>query len=189
MTWMSAMPPFVIQVLVPLMTHSSLASSYLAEVRSELTSDPASASETAKAAVANLSGVPKHCGIHSPICSGVPLPRIPATPSVVPMMARPMPASPQNSSSRYSGNVRPVGSENALALNSNPYRPISAACSRIGQGISSLRSYSWAAGRMTVSAKSWTHFWIWSWSSLRSRVKSLMAGHLGKAGHRQVTGR
>jgi hypothetical protein len=29
---------------------------------------------------------------------------------------------------------------------------------------------------MTSSAKSWTHFWIWSWSSLRSREKSAMGG-------------
>ena len=32
-TWMSAMPPLVIHALVPLSTHSSLASSYLALVR------------------------------------------------------------------------------------------------------------------------------------------------------------
>ena len=45
-TWMSAMPPLVIHALVPLITHSSLASSYVAWVRSELTSEPASGSET-----------------------------------------------------------------------------------------------------------------------------------------------
>ncbi len=59
-TCRSAMPPLVIQVLVPLMTHSSLASSYTAVVRSELTSDPASGSDTAKAAIWMSSGVPKH---------------------------------------------------------------------------------------------------------------------------------
>ena len=32
----------------------------------------------------------------------------------------------------------------------------------IGQGVSSRSSHSWAAGRTTSSAKSWTHFWIWS---------------------------
>src|SRR5438270_13467316 len=44
----------------------------------------------------------------------------------------------------------------------------------IGHGVSSFSSHSAAAGRMTFSAKSCTHFWIWSWSSLRSREKSLM---------------
>src|ERR1700712_4311189 len=42
----------------------------------------------------------------------------------------------------------------------------------IGHGVSSRSSHSWAAGRTTPSAKSWTHFWIWSWSSLRSSEKS-----------------
>ena len=37
------------------------------------------------------------------------------------------------------------------------------------QGVSSFSSYSAATGRMTFSAKSWTHFCIVSWSSLRSR--------------------
>ena len=58
------------------------------------------------------SAVPKHCGIHSPICSGVPEPKIPATASVVPMIAMPMPASPQKSSSlaigTEAGRVGPV---------------------------------------------------------------------------------
>ncbi len=40
------MPPLVIHALVPFSTHSSLASSYTARVRSELTSDPASGSDT-----------------------------------------------------------------------------------------------------------------------------------------------
>ena len=30
----------------------------------------------------------------------------------------------------------------------------------IGHGVSSRSSHSWAAGRMTCSAKSCTHFWI-----------------------------
>ena len=42
------------------------------------------------------------------------------------------------------------------------------------QGVSSFSSYSAATGRMTFSAKSWTHFCICSWSSLRSRLKSLI---------------
>ncbi len=71
--WTSAIPPLVIQVLVPLSTHSSVAWSYTARVRNELTSLPASDSDTQKAANAILSGVPKHCGTHSIDCSGVPL--------------------------------------------------------------------------------------------------------------------
>ena len=60
-------------------------------------------------------------------------------------------------------------------MKSNEYRPILAASSMIGHGVSSRSSHSWAAGRMTSSAKSWTHFWIWSWSSLRAREKSGIA--------------
>ena len=98
-TWTLAMPPLVAQAFWPLRTHSSLASSYLARVRREETSEPASGSETQKAATFGSSGVPKHCGIHSPICSGVPLAKMPATASELPMIAMPMPASPQKSSS------------------------------------------------------------------------------------------
>ncbi len=46
-TWTSAIPPLVIQVLVPFSTHSSDASSYTAFVRSADTSEPASGSLTA----------------------------------------------------------------------------------------------------------------------------------------------
>src|SRR5438477_222976 len=45
----------------------------------------------------------------------------------------------------------------------------------IGHGVSSRSSHTWAAGRTTVSAKSCTHFSIWSWSSLRSRENSGIA--------------
>ena len=65
-----------------------------------------------------LSGVPKHCGTHSPICSGVPLAMIPATPRTLPTMERPMPASPQKSSSMTTGMVSPVSSAKALAKKS-----------------------------------------------------------------------
>jgi hypothetical protein len=41
-------------------------------------------------------------------CSGVPLPLMPAAASAEPMMAMPMPASPQKSSSTATGRVRPV---------------------------------------------------------------------------------
>ncbi len=51
---------------------------------------------------------------------------------------------------------------------------MSAASWMIGHGVSSRSSHSWAAGRTTFSAKSWTHFWIWIWSSLRSNENSAM---------------
>ena len=91
------------------------------------------------------------------------------------MIAMPMPASPQNSSSTATGSVRPVGSTIALIRKSTPYRPIWAASSTIGHGNSSRSSHSWPAGRTTASAKSWTHFWICSWSSLSDAENSGMA--------------
>ena len=66
------------------------------------------------------------------------------------MIAMPMPASPQNSSSTATGNVSPVGSPIALSRKSTPYRPIWAASSTIGYGNSSRSSHSWAAGRIDV---------------------------------------
>ena len=117
-TCTSAIPPLVIHVLVPLSTHSSFASSYTARVRSELTSLPASGSLTQNAPSWIFSGVPKHCGIHSACCSGVPLATIPETASVLPKIASVMPASPQHISSKTTGHVRPVGSPTALAPNS-----------------------------------------------------------------------
>ena len=104
------MPPLVAHAFWPLITHSSLASSYLAVVRIAETSEPASGSDEQKAATFGSSAVPKHCGIHSPICSGVPCPKIAATASEVPKIAIPMPASPQNSSSLTIGSVSPVSS-------------------------------------------------------------------------------
>ena len=65
------------------------------------------------------SGVPKHWGIHSPCCSGVPLAKMPATASVEPKMAREMPASPQLISSFTNAIWRPVGSAKQLAMKSN----------------------------------------------------------------------
>ena len=114
------MPPLVAHAFWPLSTHSSLASSYLAVVRIAETSEPASGSEAQKAATLGSSAVPKHCGIHSPICSGVPCPKIAATASEVPMIAMPMPASPQNSSSLTIGSVRPVSSAQNWASPSKP---------------------------------------------------------------------
>ena len=57
-TCTSAMPPLVIHALVPLSTHSSLASSYTARVRSDDTSEPASGSLTQNAPSCDLVGVP-----------------------------------------------------------------------------------------------------------------------------------
>jgi hypothetical protein len=93
-----------------------------------------------------------------------------------PEIDRAMPASPQNSSSRVRGRVRPVLSFMlAWAKKSNEYRPIWAASWTMGQGNSSRSSHSSPAGRMTVSAKSWTHFWICCWSSLSWRENWLIA--------------
>jgi hypothetical protein len=57
-TWMFAMPPLVAHAFWPLSTHSSLASSYFARVRSEETSEPASGSETQNAATFGSSWLP-----------------------------------------------------------------------------------------------------------------------------------
>ena len=84
-------------------------------VRSDDTSDPASASDTAKAAIWILSGVPKHCGPHSTSCSGVPLAAMPARPRVLPKMARAMPASPQAISSLAIGQQQAALVEERLA--------------------------------------------------------------------------
>ena len=84
-------------------------------VRIAETSEPASGSEEQKAATFGSSAVPKQRGIHSPICSAVPWPKIAATASEVPMIAMPMPASPQNSSSLTIGSDRPDWSEQNCA--------------------------------------------------------------------------
>ncbi len=111
MTCTSAMPPLVAQVLVPVSTHSSVASWYTARVRSAETSEPASGSEEQKAASLTSSGVPNICGAQVPICSSVPLASTATAARVVPTMARPRPASPQNSSSIAIGMPTPDGSK------------------------------------------------------------------------------
>ena len=151
------MPPLVAQAFWPLMTHSPAASSNLAVVRSALTSEPALGSEAQNAATLRSSCVPKQRGIHSPICSPEPWPKIAATASAVPMIDMPIPASPQNSSSLTIGSVRPVGSAKNCASPSKPYRPIFAASWMIGQGVFSFSSHSCAAGRITSAAKPCTH--------------------------------
>ena len=63
--------------------------------------------------------VPKHWGTHSKTCSGVPDPAMPAAARPEPKIDSPMPASPQNSSSRAIGSVSPLGSDiEALAKKS-----------------------------------------------------------------------
>ena len=112
------MPPLVMKHFTPLRTQSE--PSLRARVRSDDTSEPALGSVTQKAASFTSSGVPKHCGIQVMICSGVPLFMIPATPRPVPKIDRPMPASPQNSSSLTIPIVRPVGSAKNWAIDSQP---------------------------------------------------------------------
>src|SRR5215831_8646199 len=99
---------------------------------------------------------------------------MPAAASPEPKIASPMPASPQNSSSAATGSISPLGSAKDWAMKSNPYRPICAASLTTGQGNSSRSSHSWATGRMTSSAKSWTHFWTCWTSSESSSEKSAM---------------
>ena len=67
-------------------------------------------------------------------------------------MARPMPASPQKSSSIAIGMPRPDSSKDWVAKKSIEYSPIFAASWMTSQGISSRSSYSCAAGRTTSSA-------------------------------------
>src|SRR5205807_9979951 len=100
----------------PLSTHVSEASSYLARVRREETSEPASGSDTQKAPTLGSDSEPKQRGIHSPHCSGVPLAWIAATARVVPMIDIPIPASPQNSSSLTIGNMIPLASYQNCAI-------------------------------------------------------------------------
>ena len=54
------------------------------------------------------------------ICSPVPWPAIAAAASAVPMIAMPMPASPQKSSSWTIGSVRPLGSAENCGIDSKP---------------------------------------------------------------------
>ena len=117
-TCTSASPPLVAHVLVPLRIHSSVASSYRARVRIAPTSDPASGSEEQNAAMCRSPGEPNICGTHSPTCSGVPLALTAAAASVVPTIDRPMPASPQNSSSIATGIPSPVSSKACVAKKS-----------------------------------------------------------------------
>jgi hypothetical protein len=129
---------------------------------SEETSEPASGSETPKAASLTSSGVPKHWGIHSAICSGVPLEKMPATARVEPKMARAMPASPQLISSLTRHINSPVGSAKHWAMKSKEYRPVLGRLLDDGPRRLLPLVPLGPAGRTTFSANSWTHFWICS---------------------------
>ena len=92
-------------------------------------------------------------------------------------MDRPMPASPQKTSSMAIGIVRPVGSPSmALVTKSTEYNPILAASCTTGQGNSSFSSHSSAAGRMTSLANWCSQSLSCSWSSLSASEKSPMTG-------------
>ena len=90
------------------------------------------------------------------------------------MIAMPIPASPQNSSSLTIGRPSPVGSAKNWARPSKPYSPIFAASWMIGHGVSSRSSHSWAAGRITSAAKPCTQsrMSFWSWVSCSEKVTS-----------------
>ena len=105
-TWTSAIPPLVAHVFVPFSTHSSVASSYTARVRMAATSLPASGSDEQNAPSLTSPGVPNICGSHSPICSFVPLLAPRRRPGPTPTSDRPIPASPQNSSSNATGGAQ-----------------------------------------------------------------------------------
>src|SRR5215469_12509211 len=124
------------------------------------TSLPASGSEEQNAASLRSPGPPNICGSHSPICSLVPLEDSATAASELPTIDRPMPASPQNSSSNATGMPRPVGPSHCSLKNSSEYSPILAASSRIGHGVSSRSSHSAAAGLMTLAAKPCTQLCI-----------------------------
>ena len=82
------------------------------------TSEPASGSEEQNAATFGSASVPNMAGIHWPTCSSVPFARTEAAASVVPTIARPMPASPQKSSSMVIGMPRPDSSNHCVAKKS-----------------------------------------------------------------------
>src|SRR5215472_655861 len=138
------------------MTHSSVASSYLARVRMAPTSLPASGSDEQNAPSFTSPGLPNICGSHSPICSFVPLLATAIAARPEPTRDRPIPASPQNNSSNATTVPSPLGSNHCVLKKSSEYSPILAASSRIGQGVSSRSSHSAAAGRITSLANACT---------------------------------
>ena len=79
------------------------------------------------------------------------------------MIAMPMPASPQNSSSMATGRVSPVGSPIALIMKSNAVEAdLGGLLDDRARGTPRLRPTRGRRVGSTFSAKSWTHFWICS---------------------------
>jgi len=117
-TWTSAMPPLVMNIFWPLITHSPFLR--MARVFIEETSEPASGSVTQNAPSAGFSGVPKHAGIQVEIWSGVPWEKMAATGSPVPWIASAIPAQPQVSSSATSAGMMPVPSPKVCCRKSVP---------------------------------------------------------------------
>ncbi len=175
-TCTSAMPPLVAHDLVPLSTHSSLASRYSARVRIEPMSLPASGSEAQNAPSFTSSALPNISGSHSPTCSGVPLLATATAASVLPTRDSAMPASPQNSSSKATGIPSPLGSSHCPVKKSSEYSPILAASCRTGQGVCSRSSHSAPAGRITSAAKPCTQSRISRTSGPGSRENPGLAG-------------
>src|ERR1035438_6907810 len=163
------MPPFVAHALVPLSSHSSVASRYSARVRMDPISLPASGSEAQNEPSFTSPGVPNICGIHSPICSGVPLLATETAARALPTSDSAIPASPQNSSSKATGMPSPLGSSHCWPKKSSEYSPILAASSRMGQGVSSRSSHSAPAGLIVSAAKPCTQSRISRRSGPRSR--------------------
>lgn len=82
------------------------------------TSEPASGSLEQKAATLGSDSVPNMAGTHCPTCSGVPFALTDAAARLVPTIARPMPASPQKSSSMAIGRPSPDSSKDWVAKKS-----------------------------------------------------------------------
>ena len=68
-TWTSAMPPFVAHAFWPLITHSSVASSYLARGADRRDVGAGVGLRRAEGGDLRVVGGAEACGIHSPICS------------------------------------------------------------------------------------------------------------------------
>ena len=168
-TWTSAMPPLVAQVLVPLRTHSSVASSYVARVRIAPTSLPASGSEEQNAPSLRSPGVPNICGdpLADLLVGAVGAdagggqrgaddrePDAGVTPEQ--LLHRDREAEP--------GLVEAPGSRRSRRSRGRPWRPPR----RTGQGNSSFSSHSAAAGRTTSAAKVCTQSRRSRWSWPRS---------------------
>ena len=109
-----AIPPLVAKIFCPFRTQES--PSRFARVRRADTSDPALGSVTQNEATLGSSGVPNMCGAHWNSCSGFPEEASAERGRPVPMMARPMPAQPQDSSSRTIGSVTPDGSPPTISV-------------------------------------------------------------------------